>query len=197
MYEESGYLLAPIQALPPLSEYGWLAAFAAAFFAFLALIIPLKKSVKYWMRPKLRARFTYPNRDEDSVLEYQRKAVERDYVIVPSGEFSRLGIGIESKWIYTPTMVEVSGDGEFPINQDHIFTEDDRPWEKPYPASDLHGNYKAQIEGLRLSSDDTLVIDIQLPEPLEPGEEKRLTVSVWVEEAKNPFNQTLWVRGSG
>lgn len=186
-----------LQSLAQLSQYGWVYALAAAVFAFLAILEPANKTykyLKYHRTPRLRAEFTYPNRDGDSVQEYHRTSVEDDTAIVPPKEQIRLGIAINSDYIYTPHLVEISGDGDFDIKQDHIFTEDDRPWEIPYPDSDLHGNYKVQIDGIRITPDDKLIIDVCLSEPLEVEEEKRLTVSVKTEEAKKPFEQDMWVK---
>lgn len=177
-----------------LSQYGWAAAWAAALFALLALVKSTKKSIKYRIKPRLRAQFTYRNREEDSVQKYERKLAEADTAIVPPMEETRFGIGINSDWIYTPMMIEISGDDDFPIRQEHIFIGDNRPWENPYPGSDLHGNYKVQIDGLRITPEHTLVIDVCLPELLEAGEEKQLTVTVMTEEAKKSFEQDLWVR---
>lgn len=188
--------LMSLQILPQLAQYGWAAAFAAAIFALLALLKPMKKSIKYHIEPRLQTQFTYSNRDEDSIQEYCRKTVEADTAIVPLMEEIQLGIAINSDWIYTPLMVEISGDGEFPIKQDHIFTEDDRPWENPYSDSDLHGNYKVQIDGLRIAPGHTLVFDVCLPKPIMEGEERQLTVMVMVKESKKSFEQNLWVRAA-
>lgn len=181
-----------------LSEFLWLYALLSVIFAFFLLIRPTVNAVKWILPPRLNVQFAYPAKPSECVVEFLDKEGERDKIVAHAEKELRVGISIRADWEYTPRLIDIRGDEKTTIERNQIFVEGTRPWEKPYPGPDIHGDFKVMTVGYVLKSETTetpMLIDIHISPPLEKGEERKVKVEITTEESRKSFIKDLWIEG--
>ena len=140
-------------------------------------------------------------RIEIDFAEYCKGKINRSgkEITVPSGAAVEVGIRIRPKWSYRPYIIEVLGHEQSRVTRAEIFVKGGlRPWEKPYPAPDIHGDYKLFTEGLSLKRggvSDPTIVDVKIEPPLKSGERRNITLRIETEESRKLFVEDLWIIG--
>jgi len=186
-----------VSLLAYLATNAWFFSFLSTIILLLLFVPAVIRFLKWFLPPRLDVRWVCYGLKQVKLSGVVQSEGERwlDEVEVIPGEPIEIGIGIRPKWRYEPVIIEVLGHGS-KIQRANLFVKGIRPWEKPYPSPDVHGDYKVVCDGLVLRkgdiSDPTL-IDVKI-EPLSLGERRRkVTVRISTKESRKLFVKDLWL----
>lgn len=127
--------------LQTLSMWGAIIAAGTGLLLLLfAIFDTLPRILKHYIPPVMSVKYAYPHAEDihpDGVIE----RLDDTLKVRPEKPVG-FEVVVEAKYFeYTPTQIDFDSQSGHIIKEFHLFTDDTRWWEEPYPGPDIWGDF--------------------------------------------------------
>jgi hypothetical protein len=183
-------------------EFPWSAV--GVLLSIITVIILLSTKIPEFLKSILKPKididlYVYPEqrcKQQGVIQSGKGKVFDKEIEVIPKVS-PQFFVRIKPQWKYKITTIEVVGFSKSRITRVDLFAEK-RFWlEKEY--TEIEGNYKvfADITVRKGHTTDPLILDIQIDQSFEKGEQRKIEVRVSTEESRKQLSKEFLVKASG